>query len=71
MAHGIVSLNWLFICPAHLSDAAAACVDWVVVLRRIRHKIGHLGDGSHGRFPNWLGMDKKTKPITIKAGIHQ
>ena len=27
MAHGIVSLNWLFIWPAHLSDAAAACVD--------------------------------------------
>jgi len=38
-------------------------IDWVVVLRPARHKIGHFGDGPH-RYG-------KTKPNTTKAHIHQ
>ena len=43
-------------------------VDWVKVLRPIRHKIGHFGDVPQANVLAWYG---KTKPNITKARIQQ
>jgi len=43
-------------------------IDWVVVLRPTRHKIGHFGDVPQA---NRLVWHRKAKPITRKAHSHQ
>jgi len=67
------SMGWLpFLSPNQQHQCTESntnrFIDWVVVLRPARHKIGHFGDVPQANLMAWYG---KTKPNTTKAHIHQ